>query len=107
MDDDDLALIIEAFPLVFGLDAADQMAPVLSFWLDELALRREDVPRICRAFPSLLGVDVATLTKSLTHRTISTGLGERITSPLAAEECAATRDALCGRPRARRACAPP
>ena len=43
---------------------------------------------------SLLGVDVATLTKSLTHRTISTGLGERITSPLAAEECAATRDAL-------------
>ncbi|EOD27387.1 hypothetical protein EMIHUDRAFT_457182 [Emiliania huxleyi CCMP1516] len=42
----------------------------------------------------LLGVDVATLTKSLTHRTISTGLGERITSPLAAEECAATRDAL-------------
>ena len=31
---------------------------VLAFWRDELGLKKNDVPRVCRAFPSLLGVDV-------------------------------------------------
>ncbi|KAH8084453.1 hypothetical protein JL720_7950 [Aureococcus anophagefferens] len=59
VDEADLASLVEAFPLLFGLD--DAMGPVLDFWLDELKINAADVPRICRAFPSLLGVDVATM----------------------------------------------
>ena len=53
----DAAGLVEAFPLVFGLSAG-QIERVLDFWTNDLGLRDEDVPKICRAFPSLLGVEV-------------------------------------------------
>jgi hypothetical protein len=57
LEKEDVALVIEAFPLLFGLDPL-AMRGVLAFWRNELGFRKADVPRICRAFPSLLGVEV-------------------------------------------------
>lgn len=56
VDDETVPAIVEAFPLLFGLDTIE---PVLRFLLDEIAIAPEDAPRVVRAFPSLLGVDVA------------------------------------------------
>uniref|UniRef100_A0A7S3JTN4 mTERF domain-containing protein, mitochondrial n=1 Tax=Aureoumbra lagunensis TaxID=44058 RepID=A0A7S3JTN4_9STRA len=57
--------IIETFPLVLGLDVSEQTDPVIHFWLNEIGIHRDDIPKICRAFPSLLGVDVQTMQKSI------------------------------------------
>jgi hypothetical protein len=54
---EDVALVIEAFPLLLGLEPL-AMKCVLAFWTDDLGFRKADVPRVCRAFPSLLGVEV-------------------------------------------------
>ena len=57
LEREDVVLVIEAFPLLFGLEPLATRG-VLAFWRDELGLKKNDVPRVCRAFPSLLGVDV-------------------------------------------------
>ena len=57
-------VIIETFPLIFGLDV-ETMDAAVEYWTKELKILPEDVPKICRAFPSLLGVNVTTMEKSV------------------------------------------
>lgn len=64
VDEADLGRLVESFPLVFGLSPADTMDPAVAYWR-QLGVKDDDVARICRAFPSLLGVRVDCMKQSV------------------------------------------
>lgn len=62
---DELGQLVESFPLIFGLDINETMEPAVRMWRQEIGIDDADIARICRSFPSLLGVHVETMRESL------------------------------------------
>jgi hypothetical protein len=55
-----MSMVVRAFPQVFDLDVATELAPRIRFLRDEAGIPTEDVHSVIQSFPLILGLDVST-----------------------------------------------